>query len=648
MAILGDGVALAIAGRVAGVSPVGGLARALRDMEVLAEEDPICFAHPIVQLALRSDPDGDADDRLVRRAIDVLDDTHAPPEQIARLHLLLRPGSGRPVEALRRAAAIACARGAPDVGVAFLRRANIEPPPASQRLSVLRELGLAEDLVGSASCVDHFAAALELTADSVERAAITLDLANSHMMLGEVSSAVAAIETQLDWGMQHGAAGTELLEATLCALAFWRSGPSPRAVELLRRFEHAPPVGDVSVRLVRAARAIRMERTADDSVALARAVLADDGLLRGPPLAWILAVATLISCDELNEAETVYAQAESLARLSGSSRALGMLMSLGATLSYAQGDLATCESRARTQLGPLRLDVTWSVIAYATSVLLRSLVRRGDFLAAEVLLAEADPEPWPESTNIHYFFRSARGELRFAQGRHEDAVADLAASRQCLDAFSGFAGARFAVCGENEPLALDRVGRAEEARVMVKAGLADARRYGTPRNLAAVLRVGGLLQNGDRGIATLREAVGLLEGSRARLELSQCSIDLGMLRRHAGDRVAARADLTRGLDLASECGATALVQRARAELAATGARPRRDRIYGREALTPTERRLAELAAAGRSNREIAQELFVSEKTVEMHLGRAYRKLAIAGRNELRAALNAAQSSAEPS
>jgi DNA-binding CsgD family transcriptional regulator len=112
-----------------------------------------------------------------------------------------------------------------------------------------------------------------------------------------------------------------------------------------------------------------------------------------------------------------------------------------------------------------------------------------------------------------------------------------------------------------------------------------------------------------------------------------------MLLRHAGRRVEARRHLASGLDLARRCGARPLADRALEELRASGARPRRDQLTGRDALTPSELRLARLAADGQTNRQIAQELYLSEKTVEMHLGRAYRKLGIRGRGELTVALD---------
>jgi DNA-binding NarL/FixJ family response regulator len=111
-------------------------------------------------------------------------------------------------------------------------------------------------------------------------------------------------------------------------------------------------------------------------------------------------------------------------------------------------------------------------------------------------------------------------------------------------------------------------------------------------------------------------------------------VDLGATRRAAGQRTAAREPLLDGLALAAQCGARALERRARAELAAIGVRPRTTERSGEDSLTPSEQRVAELAATGGTNREIAQKLFVTEKTVEAHLGRAYRKLDISSRRQL--------------
>ncbi|MDP8909772.1 MAG: helix-turn-helix transcriptional regulator, partial [Chloroflexota bacterium] len=91
-------------------------------------------------------------------------------------------------------------------------------------------------------------------------------------------------------------------------------------------------------------------------------------------------------------------------------------------------------------------------------------------------------------------------------------------------------------------------------------------------------------------------------------------------------------------ELAHICGAAPLVERAREELVATGARPRRIMRTGIDALTASERRVAAMAAEAMTNREIAQALFVTTRTVEVHLTHAYQKLDITSRDELPAAL----------
>jgi DNA-binding NarL/FixJ family response regulator len=81
-----------------------------------------------------------------------------------------------------------------------------------------------------------------------------------------------------------------------------------------------------------------------------------------------------------------------------------------------------------------------------------------------------------------------------------------------------------------------------------------------------------------------------------------------------------------------------LAERAYQELRAAGVRPRKVLRTGVDSLTPSEVRVAQLAASGKTNREIAQELYVTPKTVEFHLGQTYRKLDISSRKELGSAL----------
>ena len=186
--------------------------------------------------------------------------------------------------------------------------------------------------------------------------------------------------------------------------------------------------------------------------------------------------------------------------------------------------------------------------------------------------------------------------------------------------------------------ALDRLGRRDEAARVARQGLDQARAFGAPSAIGAALRANGRVDRGADAPQLLREAVAVLRQSPARLELARTLVDLGAVLRRGNGRAAARRELRAGLELAVSCGATALAKRARAELQAAGGRPRRPLRTGVDALTVSERRVAELAAQGRSNREIAGELFVTVKTVEWHLGQTYRKLEVNSRTALPAAL----------
>ena len=97
-------------------------------------------------------------------------------------------------------------------------------------------------------------------------------------------------------------------------------------------------------------------------------------------------------------------------------------------------------------------------------------------------------------------------------------------------------------------------------------------------------------------------------------------------------------DVVSGLAGAGVRGAASVADQARTELVAAGARPRRNRLTGPESLTASELRVARLAADGHTNREIAQALFVTRRTVEVHLTNAYRKLDIQSRDALPDAL----------
>lgn len=130
----------------------------------------------------------------------------------------------------------------------------------------------------------------------------------------------------------------------------------------------------------------------------------------------------------------------------------------------------------------------------------------------------------------------------------------------------------------------------------------------------------------------------MLETSPHRLEYARALADHGAALRRANQRSEARERLRAALELARRGGALAIAKRAHEELEASGEKLRPLLAGGVESLTPSERRVAQLAAEGLTNREVAQSLFLTVKTVETHLSHAYSKLGIGSRSELPAAL----------
>ncbi|MEH3053291.1 MAG: LuxR C-terminal-related transcriptional regulator [Patulibacter minatonensis] len=226
--------------------------------------------------------------------------------------------------------------------------------------------------------------------------------------------------------------------------------------------------------------------------------------------------------------------------------------------------------------------------------------------------------------------------VRVDQGRRAEAERDLRAAIVQIDRrgwrapLKTRAKLRLAVLlAEDAP---------QEAAALAQFDVDAARAAGTNGALGASLRALARVRGGDEGIELLREADRVLAASPLLLERGWALHDLGRMQRIAGARVEAREPLKQALVIAERAEAPTLRRVAQDELAASGARPRRTALSGVESLTPSERRVADLAAAGRSNREIAEELWVTRKTVEVHLGKVYGKLGIRTRAQLPTAL----------
>jgi DNA-binding CsgD family transcriptional regulator len=271
----------------------------------------------------------------------------------------------------------------------------------------------------------------------------------------------------------------------------------------------------------------------------------------------------------------------------------------------------------------------------ATAFMIPALIDRGAVDEARALLAAGNLTGPLGPTWPYNVVRHARGCLYAAAGDHASAARELLEAGELAELW-GVRNPTLMPWRSDAALSLIALGDYREASRLCAEEIGLARQWGASRGIGIALRVAGVAEGGS--IELLTEAVSVLRRSPARLELARALIDLGAAHRRAGSRGRAREFLREGLDLAHALGGLALADRARRELVVAGGRPRRDATRGRDALTPSELRVAQLAAAGQTNRQIAQALFVTQRTVENHLTSTYAKLGISSRPELPTAL----------
>jgi DNA-binding CsgD family transcriptional regulator len=353
----------------------------------------------------------------------------------------------------------------------------------------------------------------------------------------------------------------------------------------------------------------------------------------------------LTLCDRFDEADRVLSELCELERRRGFQAGYAGVLSVRSMLQYRRGALGQAEADAVEALEIAReLSNPPLTVAYAENVRNFVALERGDPEELRRLVRDAVTPPVSDGDAgaMH-----SRGRLRAETGDPRGGLADLGAvgeyERRWHTTNPGRTWWR-----SDAALILIGLGDQAEASRLAEEELELARKFGAPRALGMALRAAAMTRGRTTELALLEEATEVLSTSGAHLEHARALVDFGAAIRRAGRPANARGPLRRGYELAGRCGAKALAERSMQELLAAGARPRRTALSGVESLTPSELRVAELAAGGMTNREIAQAVFVTEKTVETHLGRVYSKLAIAARVELPKKLAGAGKAAIPS
>lgn len=639
VAVLGDGAELSAVSALAGVDEAH-MTDATRDLahaEILRRELPLEFVHPLVRDAVYHDLSPAERELHHGRAAALLRERAAPVEQVAA-QLLHTPARGErwAAELLWDAGRTAMHAGAADSAVAYLRRALDESPADAGGGRLLLELGSAEVLTSGPAAAEHLGRAYEQLSEPEERAAAAGLLGRTLMFVGSPDDAAAIARraaAELPDELEDHRQALEALEY----MTVFFGGQGRERLSRLREYRRAPHGGPGAHMLAAMAawEAVCTDGTAEECAEIALAAL-EGGTLKGADAALIpfAAIVALVVTDR-PEVVGVWADFRADAHRRGSLLSASSIDLWHGFSHLRRGDLVAAEESLRNAEEEFSL---WGHDPYAnansSSFMADVLRERGRLDEAARWLEQV--EAVRPSTHATGIWLGARLALLTAQGAAEEAL-------QAADELAAHCAAMPDPARlwwrSLKAQALDLLDRREEGIQLAREELRVTRAFGAPWSLGRTLRVLGTLER-EQGLDTLREAVDVLEGSTARLEHAKAVGALGAGLRRARKPTEAREHLRRALELASACGADGLAANVRAELHSAGARPRRDALGGVQSLTPSERRVVDLAAAGRSNREIAQELYVTPKTVEVHLSNAYRKLRIRSRRELEGALAA--------
>jgi len=595
-----DGPSGTVAARLAGLD----VRTAVEAFEALRAADLVrgeTLAHPLVRAAVYEAIPNRAE--LHAAAARLLTD----PEQVAAHLMAAGPGLGAwTVEPLRAAAARAWARGAPDEAAKLLSRAAEEEMPRAQLAAVLRELAQAEVAAFGPDGLKTMREALAL-ADPTARVEISLELGRALFTHGFFADACTALEAGLmstpreaDGG--EAAAVRARLEVELATVAVLDLG-------LVRRFGGLEAI------------AARVPGSAVAGwIAVARGGSAEVELGgERAPSDVAAALVTLLAQGHYAAADAEWSGFAATARANGALEEYRMAMALRAMVRLRMGRVADVEADLRGLIewvGELELPLRAyrAALPSVISPLVDALLERG-------ALEEAGQ--WPALTGLEEalpeefgftFMLDTLARLRLAQGRVPAALRHAREADDRQRAW-GFRSPGFIATGSTLAAALHASGRTSEALDVLDEQL---QRATAPRERGMAQRLLGEI-TGDR--TQLEAAAQTLERSEARLEYAKALLAL-------------KQDVRAALEIAERLGATTTADAARRELIRQGAKPRRAAVTGVQALTSAQRQAARLASDGRTNREIAETLFLTEKTVEGHLANAYRKLGINSRTEL--------------
>jgi DNA-binding CsgD family transcriptional regulator len=377
-------------------------------------------------------------------------------------------------------------------------------------------------------------------------------------------------------------------------------------------------------------------------VSVARLAWSGGALLRAPSIdgmAWPLLAAAMLYVGEFDFALEICDAALSQAREQNAPGLFAAASACRAWVLYELGRITEAAADAQAGL-EARADGWQRYLRSGYSAMALCHIEMGELERAETALSIVDHPDGGESVHLPSLLE-ARAQLRLAQRRFQDALDDALAAGEGIARSFGPTGPAALPWRSTAALAQLALGRPAAAQELAAAEMEAALNADLPGLITRNLRILGLAEGGAAGLELLAEAVRRGEQHGPRLEQARTLLEYGAALRRANQRSAAREPLRAALAIAQPGGATVLAQRACDELAASGARKTRLLLSGVESLTPSERRVADIAVRGLTTRQIAESLFVTPKTVEFHLRHIYQKLDIRSRTELAALLDRA-------
>jgi DNA-binding CsgD family transcriptional regulator/tetratricopeptide (TPR) repeat protein len=611
------------------------------------------FVHPIVREAVYADLGPGRRATSHREAARILHrEGAAPSESVA--HVL----AGGLVETwavpvLRDAAREALRQGAPERAQTLLEAAlGATEESRSPDVRLLVELARAEAAAGGSEwALTRFRQVLASLSPGEDDAAVARDIGEALYAAGHLAEASAAFDRGLDLIVAAPSSRREsVVEAQLTAgldMAGTLLGSRPARVEQML----ADAAGSGETRSL-ASRAVlclvagrhafgvgvpEEQRRRTTVSELARSALEGQALPLDLGTIVLEPVAlSLLLAEEFEMARTLLDRLLETAAERGELPAHASIFTIRGLVNLATGELAAAQADGSEALRlTSEIPTVHSQTDAARHVLANASLLLGDRAAAAAALEVADPEERRGGSILRGWWLEASGRLALDRG-------DAAAAR---DAFSE-AGRRFLAAGgpaaycpwrSGAALAHHALGEHERALELADEELRLAEEFGAPRAIAEAQLTRARLAPDPEAAARLTATLGLVVDGPS-LVRGRVLVDLGAALRRLGRRTAAREHLREGLALARASGARPLAEHAEAELRVAGARRPTSAVSGADALTASERRVAGLAVTGLSNKEIAASLFVTRKTVEVHLSACYRKLGIRSRDELADAL----------